>query len=254
MHEEDEVGRAERRVRVVRCGRDRREPVDRGGTHEVDARWILAETDDSLGAPGARGEMQVRELGDRVAHRLVGDALGAVAAVDVRDAHAGDRRRTRGGERLDPVAEDDDGVGRDAGEEFGEGRHASAERGRIGGAPRLARALHLEAVDAVPARLDLLDRRCALTAGGREQVRATRADLERQVAARGDRIAHRRKQAPFGARARDDRDAPHARSSSTRTRSASTARASRRPTTSSNRAAATPVPGRFTSRSAAARR
>jgi hypothetical protein len=57
-------------------------------------------------------EVQVGELRDRVAERVVERAEGLLAAVEVHDRHAGQRRRQGGRRRLEPVADDDRASGR----------------------------------------------------------------------------------------------------------------------------------------------
>ena len=68
------------------------------------------------------------EFGNSVAHRFVGDAGGAVAAVDVGDADAGDGGRGGGGKCFDPIAEHDDNIGRVSDKSGGESAHAAAKR------------------------------------------------------------------------------------------------------------------------------
>ena len=100
-------------VRAQLLGRDvgidtrRAFHVERSGIEHVF--WILAHGEHAPLRIVVRHEMNVRELGDRVAHALV-DAAGQIAAFDVRDRLV----QIRGGhgdrELFEPIAADDDDV------------------------------------------------------------------------------------------------------------------------------------------------
>ena len=77
----------------------------------MDALAVFAHLFKAVGALGRGGQVQVGELADGVAHRLVGDALGAIAPVQVSDALPPHRGGGGGGEGLDAVAQHDDPVG-----------------------------------------------------------------------------------------------------------------------------------------------
>ena len=81
---------------VDRRGLDLGQAIDRGRAHEMDARGVLAKPQETRGARRACREVDVRELRDGVADRLVGDAFRAVAAMHVRHADPGDGRRVAG--------------------------------------------------------------------------------------------------------------------------------------------------------------
>src|ERR1700744_5729590 len=75
----------------------------------------------SRAASGGR-KVHMRQLGDRVTQRIIADSQRPVATVHVGDDPAGDMSRRRGGESLDPIADDQDDIGVDSiedGSQFG---------------------------------------------------------------------------------------------------------------------------------------
>ena len=69
----------------------------------MNARSLLAETLDAGSTLCTRWKMDVRKLRNRVAHRFVRNTFCAIAAVDVGNANAANRRRTRCRKRFNSI-------------------------------------------------------------------------------------------------------------------------------------------------------
>jgi hypothetical protein len=108
----------------------------------MNARSLLAETLDARSTLCTRWKMDMRKLRDRVAHRFVRNTFCAIAAVDVGNANAANRRRTRCSKRFNSITEDDDKLRRKLLKQRRQRRHAATNCRRISEAPRFARALH----------------------------------------------------------------------------------------------------------------
>ncbi len=76
----------------------------------MDPPCLLAHLREAPGVGLGGGEVQVRELGDRVANLLVDRALGDLAAVQMRDGKRQRERRDGRAQHLESVAEHDDDV------------------------------------------------------------------------------------------------------------------------------------------------
>src|SRR4051794_35995616 len=97
--------------------------VDAGGAGAVDTPAIFAELSQAGGAGWRGREVNVRELGDGVAERIVHLAERAIAAVDVGDDAAGDGGGGGGGESFYAIADDEDDVRVQFGEGGGQAGH-----------------------------------------------------------------------------------------------------------------------------------
>ena len=84
--------------------------VDPGGANDMNSMGVFAKPEDSVGALFCRGEMNVRELRDRVSQRIVDLAQRAIATVNVSDDPAAQMRRSCGGEGFDAIADDQHNV------------------------------------------------------------------------------------------------------------------------------------------------
>jgi hypothetical protein len=110
VHEEDEIWRADFSMFMVDCRPDRSDSIDGWRTNKMNTRRILAKALDARGTLCTRWKVDVCKFGDRVAHRFVRNTFCAITAVDVRNANAANRRRTRCSKRFDPITEDDDKI------------------------------------------------------------------------------------------------------------------------------------------------
>jgi hypothetical protein len=94
-----------------------------------DAARVLAHRDDPAAVGLRGGEVQMRELGHRVADLLVERAFAGLAAVQMRDGDAQGHGRGAGREQFPAIAEHDQQVGRQAREFAREAERPLAESG-----------------------------------------------------------------------------------------------------------------------------
>jgi hypothetical protein len=151
VHQKHEVGRTDFGMLVIRHWLDRRDSVNRWRPDEMDACCVLAETRNARGTLAACWKVDVRELRDRMAHRLVGDALGTISAVNVCDTDATDRCSACCRKCLDAIAKHDDDIGRKPLEVRCQRGHAATKCCSIGKSTCFARTLHLEPMHAMAA-------------------------------------------------------------------------------------------------------
>jgi hypothetical protein len=127
----------------------------------MDARRIFSQPKQSRGTRGTGRKVQVREFGDRMANRLIGDTLGSIAAVNMCDADTRNRSSTGGGKRFDSIAEYEHNIGVALATEFRHTTDTSTEGECICEATGFTFALHLEAPHSntlyVRPRIDLAD-------------------------------------------------------------------------------------------------
>ena len=150
---------------------------------------VFAHADEAATALGGRRKVQMRELADRVPHRLVGHALGPVAPVDVGEVDAADAGCRRGRERFDAVAQYEHDVGRQVGDHLADPRNTARHRRDIRLAAGLTFALHAH----LRVDRDIRHGYVAPCIGGEMHTRDDGGQIERR--ARIDR-AHDRQQDP----------------------------------------------------------
>ena len=158
------------------------EAVEARRADDVDAIRQFAHQDNALGRVAGCGQVNVRELCDRMAERVVKIAGGHVAAVNVGQSAAGRHRRERTGERLDAVAKDHDDVAFRGFEKSRNAGHAAREPLRL--VQRAVRAgLHTHPRPDRPAVTHDVSNRVAEVA---EQVHSGHDDLKLEPRVRSD--------------------------------------------------------------------
>ncbi len=254
MDGHDHDWRIQREAEVARRGLARREVVagrgvQPGRADDVDAGRVLAHRDDPPSVFLVADEVEVAELGDRVAQRIVERPERLLAAVEVDDRDAFQGRGERGRGRLEAVADEQERIRRRLPEC---GTHGLQRRGRLVCGRRVRRGVvvtepgqddvRLEAV-----RPNVVDR----VAVPRRQVHATDQQPQLQVRVGADRRGRRVEDPPVLAAGREDRDRSSRVALLDHRAGRSTWRVVGRPMRSVARAGERPVPGRCATRSSA---
>ena len=228
--------------------------VETGRADDVDARDVFAELSDAGRALPGRSKVQVRELGDRVAQRVIHLALRLVPAVDMSDDALSHVPRRRGGEGFDAVTANENDVRLQLRKRSREPRHRIARGGGRG-----------VGIGGGGWPTDLGIDRPAFVANGVDaaavllvQVHARHGELELEIGMRPDRAERGLHEAELGARAGDEanfatgcrhgcdriRQAASASMSHVSSVPAGSARLTRLPMAIVISAAGMPVPGR----------
>ena len=101
--------------------------VERGRAGAMHTPWLLAHRDHALSRGFSGGEMDVRQLGERVAYVVVDCALLDFAALDVRDGNTQSERDRGGREHLIAVGDEQQQVRPPGGERVGKAEDGEAD-------------------------------------------------------------------------------------------------------------------------------
>ena len=161
-HAASERGRREREAEAgfESCAIEQRgaaQVVERGRSGAMHAPRLLAHGDDAAARGFSRGEVNVRQLGESVAHLVVDGALAHFAAFDVGDGNAQSERGRCGREHLVAVGDEQQQIGPPGGERVGQAEDGEADGlGHAGVGVGAEQALDAR-LDRKTVALDLLD-------------------------------------------------------------------------------------------------
>lgn len=139
----------------VRERRHRHEVIDRRRSDLQSPLRVFTHAEYSFATLCGSGEMDVRELRDRVPHRFVRNAFGAVAAVNMGDKPPANRRGGRGRHRFDSITENQNHIGAQPFECAGKTFNPAAERYGVLGPSRPPDSLHFDPGGDLKFRFDI---------------------------------------------------------------------------------------------------
>ena len=132
--------------------------IERGRSGAMHAPRLFAHGDHALPRCFRRGEVDVRQLGESVAHRVVDGALADLAAFDVGDGDAQSERRRGRGQHLVAIGDEQKQIGPPRGEGIGQAKNGQADRlGHTGVGVGVEQALDAR-LDGKAVALDFLER------------------------------------------------------------------------------------------------
>ena len=177
--------------------------VERGRSGVMHAPGLLAHGDDAPARGRRRGEVDVGQLGESVAHLVVDGALADFAAFDVSDGNAQRDRNRRRREHLVAVGDEQQQVGTPGGERVGQAEDGDADGlGHAGVGVGTEQALDAR-LNGKSVALDFLDRGAEL----RRKVRAESEDAQFDFGMSGEFAQRPVEMAVVRARGGDNGDA-----------------------------------------------
>ena len=108
-------------------GRERFEIVDRGRPDDMDHRRIKSHPNESFSTGLGRWKVKIRELTDRMSHRLVRDSLRPISTVKMSEWYPRNGGRGCRGEGLYPIPQNHQEIGTNPGEGIRTSGNASAQ-------------------------------------------------------------------------------------------------------------------------------